>query len=604
MGYDYFTVNNMSYHGHNVTIVWQRPGTTQHYPLAPMGYSLYVDGQLAFTASDLVHLTWNSNTGQVQILDNSSNATVVNNQAIPIPTATQVSLTGNARMTNELQDAGINVTNQTGGFVNQALGKTATASFTTTSPAANATSPANAVDGYTTSGLPVTSGSYVGTNPIWGDQGTPNASDWLQIDLGAPTRVNDMKIYFYSNKAFGSGGSTYAQPTAYTLQYFDGTNWDNASNQALNPATPAPNYNEDTFTPATAQLWRVMVTHAASRGVGIKEVQLFNTVPLTTASFVPSGTANGWYPGNVTVTLHASDQGGPGVASTVYQIDGGGWIPYTVPFQVTGEGPHTVQYYSVDTLGNTEPANSVPVNIDTTAPVTTASVSPTPTNGQVNGTATVTLSPTDAGSGVASTTYTIDGGAPQTYTGPFQITAGGLHTVLFHSTDNVGNVETNKTLTVQVNPQVTIGPQGNVPSTLAISLSTNLPSFGSFTPGVAQTYNSSTTATITTTAASSTLTASDTSTTFPGHLVNNSAGGPYDLPSGLQVDASDAAGTAGSGVWMDLSAHNPATLLSFSAPVASDQVTLGFQQVIGATDPLRTGAYTKVVTYTLQTNTP
>jgi len=24
----------------------------------------------------------------------------------------------------------------------------------------------------------------VGTNPIWGDSGSPNARDWLQVDLG------------------------------------------------------------------------------------------------------------------------------------------------------------------------------------------------------------------------------------------------------------------------------------------------------------------------------------------------------------------------------------------------------------------------------------
>ena len=49
----------------------------------------------------------------------------------------------------------------------------------------------------------MTQGSYVGTNPIWGDNGSPNAQDSLQVDLGAPTRLNDVKLYFYSNKQFG-----------------------------------------------------------------------------------------------------------------------------------------------------------------------------------------------------------------------------------------------------------------------------------------------------------------------------------------------------------------------------------------------------------------
>src|SRR5262249_57950064 len=101
--------------------------------------------------------------------------------------------------------------------------KTATASFTSTTPASQATSPANAVDGFTVSGLPVVSGSYVGTNPIWGDLGSPNAQDWLQVDLGAPTTFNNVKLYFYNNKQFGSGGNTYREPSAYTVQYYNGS---------------------------------------------------------------------------------------------------------------------------------------------------------------------------------------------------------------------------------------------------------------------------------------------------------------------------------------------------------------------------------------------
>jgi hypothetical protein len=272
MGYDHFTINNARYHGSDMTIVWQRPGGTVYYPAAPAGYSVYIDGQRAFTVSDLAHVTWNSTTGAVSILDGSA-TTVSFNAARTLKTATQVSLSGNPRVVDAFQKAGVDVS-ATAGAPNLALGKAATASFTTTSPAASATSPANAVDGFTISGLPVTSGSYVGTNPIWGDSGTPNAQDWLQIDLGAQTQFNAVKVYFYSNKAFGSGGSTYAPPTAYSVQIFNGTAWVDIPSQVKSPSTPAPNYNKVTFTPVTAQLVRVLVTHAASRGVGIKEIQV------------------------------------------------------------------------------------------------------------------------------------------------------------------------------------------------------------------------------------------------------------------------------------------------------------------------------------------
>jgi hypothetical protein len=273
VGYDHFTINNASYHGSNVTVVWQKPGGTVFYPQAPAGYSVYVDGQRAFTVSDLAHVSWNSSTGTVSVLDGSATQ-IQFGAAVPLKAATEVGLSGNARMVDAFQKAGVDVSTAGGGAPNLARGKATSASFTTTSPAAQATSTANAVDGFTISGLPVTSGSFVGTNPIWGDAGSPNAQDWLQIDLGAPTQFNTVKLYFYSNKSFGVGGGTYRQPTAYSVQIFNGTTWVDVGGQTKSPATPAPNYNKDTFTTVTAQLVRVLVTRPSGLGVGIKEVQV------------------------------------------------------------------------------------------------------------------------------------------------------------------------------------------------------------------------------------------------------------------------------------------------------------------------------------------
>jgi hypothetical protein len=272
MGYDHFTINNSRYHGSNLTIVWQKPGGTVFYPNAPMGYTAYIDGQRAFTVSDLAHVSWNSATGAVSILDGSA-TTVSFNAARTLLSASQVSLTGNARLVDAFQKAGVNVSSTPGG-PNLALGKTVTASFTTTSPAAQATSPANAVDGFTISGLPVTSGAFVGTNPIWGDSGSPNSQDWLQVNLGSAVQFNTVKLYFYSNKSFGVGGGTYRQPTAYTVQFLNGSTWTDIPGQVRSPATPAPNYNLVTFPAMTAQNIRVLVTRASGLGVGIKEIQV------------------------------------------------------------------------------------------------------------------------------------------------------------------------------------------------------------------------------------------------------------------------------------------------------------------------------------------
>ena len=49
---------------------------------------------------------------------------------------------------------------------------------------------------------------------------------------------------------------------------------------------------------------------------------------------------------------------------------------------------------------------------------------------------------------------------------------------------------------------------------------------------------------------------------------------------------------------------SPTTLCTYAGPVSNDPVTLGLKQTIGATDPLRTGTYSKTLTFTLSTNNP
>ena len=62
-------------------------------------------------------------------------------------------------------------------------------------------------------------------------------------------------------------------------------------------------------------------------------------------------------------------------------------------------------------------------------------------SGWRNTAVTVTLTASDARSGVAATYYTIDGGSAKTYTGAFTVSAPGQHHVTYWSVDKVGNVE-------------------------------------------------------------------------------------------------------------------------------------------------------------------
>ena len=337
----------------------------------------------------------------------------------------------------------------------------------------------------------------------------------------------------------------------------------------------------------------------------------FNADGLQTTALLSPAPIGGYY-SNPTVTLSASDSGGPGVKSTEYMLNSSGtWRPYTDPFQVTGDGTVTLQYRSTDRDGTVEATNTLTFDNDATPPVTTATASPSLAGGSVpDGPVAVTLAATDPGSapaasGLARTQYSLDGSGWITYSTLITVSGQGGHTVLYRAVDNAGNQETPKTLSVVINPTASGSVGGTVPATLGLSLDSSPPALGPFVPGVAQTYTATFVMTVTSTAGDATLSASDANAGFPaasaGHLVN----GAYTLAQGLQIDADSAASSAGGGgAFRDLSTTNPATLLTYNAPVTNDPVTVGVKQPVAATDPLRTGTYSKTLTFTLSTATP
>ncbi|MEW1587773.1 ThuA domain-containing protein [Micromonospora vinacea] len=175
------------------------------------------------------------------------------------------------------------------------------------------------------------------------------------------------------------------------------------------------------------------------------------TAPVTTAAV--SGTpTDGWYTGPVTITLTGADEaGGSGLASTEYQLDGATtWTAYTAPVAVSGDGEHELRFRSTDKAGNVEATKTVSVKIDATAPVTTATFAPANDAGWHNGTIPVVLASTDAGSGVKTVEWSLDGGAWTPYTTPVEVTGDGQHELLYRSTDKAGNAETLKSAILKI----------------------------------------------------------------------------------------------------------------------------------------------------------
>jgi C1A family cysteine protease len=172
----------------------------------------------------------------------------------------------------------------------------------------------------------------------------------------------------------------------------------------------------------------------------------------------PAGTmsVNGGatYTTSTTVTLGSSVTGG---TQMCFRDAGGSWTTWasyagsrswTLP---AGDGAKTVEARYRD-MPPSALSLSDSIVLDATRPVTSDN-----TTGLSYRRFTLVLSPTDATSGVATTRYSIDGGAWQTGTTVTLATAirhkrggyaSGVHTVQYTSTDNAGNAETPRSCSV------------------------------------------------------------------------------------------------------------------------------------------------------------
>lgn len=190
------------------------------------------------------------------------------------------------------------------------------------------------------------------------------------------------------------------------------------------------------------------------------------TPPETSATVAGDQNSDGEYVGTATVTVTAADAGS-GVDTVEYALGDGGYQPYTEPVMVQETGEHTLRYRATDKEGNIAEEKSIdftvvaPPTDDTTPPETSATVDgEQDADGAYIGMATVTVTASDAGSGVNTIEYALGDGEFQPYTAPVMVHETGEHTFRYKATDKAGNAAEVKTadFTVVEQPEEDTAP--------------------------------------------------------------------------------------------------------------------------------------------------
>jgi F5/8 type C domain/Dockerin type I domain len=222
--WDYFCMEDVPYHGHLVTILWDRTGS--HYNHGK-GLQVFVDNSVVTSSTTIAKIT-----GTIPAA------------VTPIVAGNHIDLAFNPTVTGAPTPLGY---------------PQPSASYSNTN---NGDSVWNAVDGniwyYDTAQ----------TRNRWTCASTPNASDSFVIDFGSPKYVSQVNLAFYSD------GSTVFAPYSYGIQYWNGYVWLPVNNPVISPTAPIANTsNTVSFDPVrTRQIRAVFQNHVAT---GLCEIQAF-----------------------------------------------------------------------------------------------------------------------------------------------------------------------------------------------------------------------------------------------------------------------------------------------------------------------------------------
>ncbi|WP_233563311.1 discoidin domain-containing protein [Micromonospora musae] len=320
-GYDHFMVNNLRYHGQDVTVVWDPDGS--EYGLGA-GYSLFLNGEKKVSTDKLGKLTYDPNTNQVQA-EEGVTVTFTADDGTEFPSAVNTPISDD-RVVSYLKTAGVDLTEDA---PNLAAGAELSSSYTQQgvrptpwrqfhTPGWSSTSmnytPGAIKETERPVSLNAVNDGVTANEPYWGNYGTTERNGYVELDLGSAKSFDNVKVYFVSDRQAGG----YREPARWWIQVPDGDGgWKEVPNQFKNPTVPSAKFNEALFRSVTSDKLRIAFTNSPTLFTAISEIQVFDSgrdVPdVSNQAPVVTAARDGSADGNLSTRLvgTATDDGIP-----------------------------------------------------------------------------------------------------------------------------------------------------------------------------------------------------------------------------------------------------------------------------------------------------
>ena len=212
---DYFCLENVSYHGQLVTVIYDRDG--RHYKKG-VGLSVYVNGRQALKPSALgrktISISEPTITATAHPIDLAVNMV---REGFPAPSASI------HNSTNELYQA---------------------------------------VDGRVW--------FYPNVRNYWSNAGSQTAEDWFSLDFGTVKKISSAQLYFYADE------TGFKVPAKYSFQYWTDEKWvDVPGSHAAPKKLLANGENTITFRPVNTSKIRILFTNPKQAAVALAELKIF-----------------------------------------------------------------------------------------------------------------------------------------------------------------------------------------------------------------------------------------------------------------------------------------------------------------------------------------